>query len=279
MKTLIIICLVCLIGMLNFSCSGSLQSVDSFEKIEPIEDLPQPTADHNLVVQLNNVADTGTSYLIWAEIYVNGKRIQLSKETVGYQPDYSFHFRLKSGIYKIKAVYYAKFGKDEREYKITTTDGKFRIYPDQRTVLSITLDKKLDGQLKSDKNYFTESTEVLATSAIPIGVSPAAEQMKNVAESRTIKSVSSVSERSNATSLTNRNDISLQIKVKPASAKIYLDGRLAGNSPLRVTVDRNTNHIVQISCEGYQTKTKYLSAKDLADRNVYEMEETLTKRK
>jgi hypothetical protein len=109
------------------------------------------------MVKINNVADFGTSFRNRAELFINGKRIRLNKEVVGYRREYHFHFRLKTGVYKIKAKYYAVLGRYEEKYNITTQDGKFRIYPDQRTVVSIKLDKKLNGDLKSKKNYFMET--------------------------------------------------------------------------------------------------------------------------
>jgi hypothetical protein len=150
------VCFIALLLMNSFwGCGSGLHSFRAFEELEPIEDLPEPTPDRNLVVKINNVSDVGTSFRNRAELFINGKRILLNKEVVGYRRDYIFHFRLKTGVYKIEAKYYAVLDRYEQKYNITTQDGKFRIYPDQRTVVSITLEKKLNGDLKYKRNYFT----------------------------------------------------------------------------------------------------------------------------
>ena len=87
-KSLTGICLILLfVSPVFWNCSGSMKSFETFERLEPIEDLPQPTGDHNLIVRINNVADRGTSHKNWAELYINDKRIELSQKTVGYQTD------------------------------------------------------------------------------------------------------------------------------------------------------------------------------------------------
>ncbi len=154
--SILMVCFIALLLMSSFwGCGSGLHSFRAFEELEPIEDLPEPTPDRNLVVKINNVSDVGTSFRNRTELFINGKRILLNKEVVGYHRDYLFHFRLKTGVYKIEAKYYAVLDRYEKKYNITTQDGKFRIYPDQRTVVSITLEKKLNGDLKYKRNYFT----------------------------------------------------------------------------------------------------------------------------
>jgi len=177
MKNLAKITIVCLFALTMMSsfwaCSGSLHSYQAFDRLNPIEDLPEPTPDHNLLVQINNVADVGTSYMNKAELYINGKRIRHSEEVEGYQRDYHYHLQLKTGVYKIEAFYYAMLNKYEESNKITTMDGKVRIYPDQRTTLSITLDKKLNGQLKQKENFFSETNGPLSAKDSKTTISPA----------------------------------------------------------------------------------------------------------
>jgi PEGA domain len=262
--------------------SGSLQSIKSFDELEPVADLPQPTHDHNLVVQINNVADEGTSFKNRAELFINGKRIRLNEEDVGYQRDYCFHFRLKIGVYKIKAVYWAVSGGDKKEYKISTADEMVRIYPDQRTVLSITLDKKLNGQLKSKKNYFTETVEPLAADAsqanLASDVELARAMQNSESDNRPMGAVSEKLKGASRSSVAN-NKVVMQISVNPPGSSIYIDGKLAGKSPLNVSVDHLVNHFVQLSYEGYHTQVKFVEAKDFAGKEVLAVKATLQPKK
>ena len=157
----IIISFVCFAGFFSFSCSGSLESIDAFELLTPVEDLPEPTLEHNVVVNLNNVADTGTSYKNWAELYINGQKIDMNQEQKGYKQDYHYHLILRPGVYEVKAKYVARIGDDSRTYTLSTSDEKFRVYPEQRTVLEITLDKKLNGELRSESGILVEKRKPL----------------------------------------------------------------------------------------------------------------------
>ena len=87
---------LCFIGL--WGCgAGSLKPQEIFTKLQPIDDLPEPTADDNLVVQINNVADIGTSHLNRAELFINGKRIRLHNEAYGSQQDYRYNLHLEIG--------------------------------------------------------------------------------------------------------------------------------------------------------------------------------------
>ncbi len=156
-----VILIASLVGFFSFSCSGSLDSIEAFEQLIPVEDLPEPTLEHNVVVNLNNVADTGTSYKNWAQLYINGPEIEMNQEQKGYKQDYHYHLILRPGVYEIKAKNIARIGDDSRTYTLSTSDEKFRVYPSQRTVLEITLDKKLNGELRSESGILEEKREPL----------------------------------------------------------------------------------------------------------------------
>jgi hypothetical protein len=270
------VCSIALLLMSSFwGCDSGLHSLRAFEELEPIEALPEPTPDQNLMVKINNVADFGTSFRNRAELFINGKRIRLNKGVVGYRRDYHFHFRLKTGVYKVEAKYYAVLGRYEEKYDITTRDGKFRIYPDQRTVVSIRLDKKLNGDLKSKKNYFMETYVPLSANMPHSKVAPSVERPIRVPGTGSIGLMNNTDRKKSTGHYKFPNIIWLQINTDTVSAKIYIDGKFMGTSPLNVKVDRSTNHIVQLSREGYQTKVKYLNVKELKDKDRYQLRETL----
>lgn len=263
--------------------AGSLKPQETFTKLQPVDDLPEPTADDNLVVQINNVADIGTSHQNRAELFINGKRIRLNNEVYGSQQDYRYNLRLESGVYQIEAVYYAKAGKGEKEYKISTTDGKFRIYPDRRTVLIITLDKKLNGQLKQKKNYFTETQQPQPASSSSAAVLPGVQKSRSEANLASaepqvfpIALVNETPPRQVATPASPQNKIALQINTVPSNARILVDGKFVGQSPLTVAVDRASHHVVQLSHPGYQDKVKVIDRQDLQEQAKYILAERLT---
>lgn len=115
----------------------------------------------NLVVQLNKVADTPKQALKNVKLFVNDKEILLEADTRVSEGNLIYQLQLAGGVYKIKAVYYFRSFWRDKEYNITTRDGKVRVYPNQQTVLNITFDKKMNGDLKHKKNYFAEQVEAL----------------------------------------------------------------------------------------------------------------------
>jgi hypothetical protein len=53
-------------------------------------------------------------------------------------------------------------------------------------------------------------------------------------------------------------DAFLQINTIPENARVFVDDKLVGQSPVRIKLDATVDHAVQISCEGYQTVVKYV---------------------
>jgi len=269
-KSFLSVMLLVLVSAFSFwGCSAGMKSFDAYDELEPIDALPEPTREHNVVVKINNVADVGTSSKNWAELYINDERIQLRDEVKGYQKDYSFHLRLKSGVYKIKAVYFAKGGK--KEYEITTEDGRLRAYPDRRTVLSITLDKKLDGELKSEKNHFKETTESLTKTSTQSEVEQNIESESSSKASPVLPAKTITPKSLNEL----KNTITMNIRSVPNSAKIYIDGKFKGRSPLKVDVDPNENHEVKFSLLGFVPRTVFIDAKYFQDKGVFYLKRRL----
>jgi len=162
--------LVCVVAGLWGCASHGLKPNQFYDKLEPIEKVPQTSSTPNLVVQINNVADEGKSRKNTVELFINDKKVLPAHKIDRAQRNYVHELALASGVYKIKAIYHAN--NKEKKYKVSTTDGKVRIYPDRSTFLSIALDKKRDGTLKQKKNYFTESDQPFVISQAPTTSTP-----------------------------------------------------------------------------------------------------------
>jgi hypothetical protein len=140
--------------------SGVIKSHQSYDKLQPIGKVPQTSSTPNLVIQINNVADEGKSRKNTVELFINDKPVAPSNKGDGPRRDYVYELLLASGVYKIKAIYRAKSFWEDKEYTITTKDGKVRVYPGRNTFLSIALDKKPNGKLKQRKSFFIENDQV-----------------------------------------------------------------------------------------------------------------------
>lgn len=257
MRLFITLCLVGLVSLFALSCSGSMHSFEAYEELNPIEDLPEPTEEHNLVVRINNVADTGTSHENKAILFINGKKVDKPKDEIGYRRDYTYHFILKQGVYEVKAVYYAKGKRKYKKYKFSTPDGKFRIFPGQRTLLSIDLDKRLDGKLKSKNNFFEETTtDMDGITAIP-------DKAERNAPAR---------ERDKA-----QSNIKIKITSIPSGAHVYVDGHQFGKTPLTTSLIKTSGHSVQVSKRGYKSKILYIDEKEMRGKTSHSLKAKLKK--
>jgi hypothetical protein len=65
--------------------------------------------------------------------------------------------------------------------------------------------------------------------------------------------------------------IVLQINTTPSGADVIVDDNYVGQSPLKVTVLANQNHVVQISRSGHQEVVKLLDAKELRDQSLLQL--------
>lgn len=80
---------------------------------------------------------------------------------------------------------------------------------------------------------------------------------------------------SNLRSPDQRNKLALQINTVPIHCQVILDDKMVGESPLTVYVDRFSDHVIQISREGYVEKIRLLDHHFFGNENMYILLEKL----
>ncbi len=273
--------------------SRTVKPQQSYDKLKPIGVAPQTSSTPTLVVQINNVRDHGKSRKNSAALFINDQEITPSNATQDANPrDNIYELSLASGVYKIEAVYHAQSFWKAKDFKITTQDGKVRVYPNHSTTLAITLDKKPDGALQRQKNFFSEIPQALSAGATLTSSPPAADkpsapllittpqnapQAQPQARASIVEITSPVQQTAQPASPAaaeqaapvRSGQIALQINTSPTNAEVIVDNKYLGQSPLVTYVDRGQNHVIQISKNGYATTIKVLEHREFGNQNVY----------
>ena len=248
--------------ILSIGCAAKRIAIDeAYATLRPLKqlELPEQVID-NLVISIDNVADQGTSYKNTIEVFVNDININPNWDVANTESNYTYKLRVKPGYYKVKAVYHAYVGWGEEEFVVITQDELVKVTHDNRTLVSVSLVKKANGELLEKKSYFTIHSEPLtAFAAAPDAARPA--------------SLAPVAPGTPAVD----NTIILQVNVIPENAKIIVDDKTVGYAPLKVAIDRNSDHVLQLSAEGYQTAIKFLDHKTFANEKILHVMQELQK--
>lgn len=69
--------------------------------------------------------------------------------------------------------------------------------------------------------------------------------------------------------------IALQINTVPIHADVIVDDRYLGQSPLITHIDRHSNHVIQLSKQGYKEKVKLIDRYEFGDQKIYFLIEKL----
>lgn len=147
------------------SCAAHqrINSEDAYLRIKPAAPLPEAVAKKqpiNLVINILNVADTRTSYKNHLDLFINDKFLVLPNEEItNITSDYHYRISLQPGIYKIKALYYASTGWQEKAYKILPRDEQVMIFADKKAILKVTLRKDSWGAPVDKVTFFDISYE------------------------------------------------------------------------------------------------------------------------
>ncbi|MDZ7341209.1 MAG: hypothetical protein ONB27_07620 [candidate division KSB1 bacterium] len=162
----ILTALAALVLALLLSCSGTqrIKVDETFSQIKPAAPLPEAIARKqpvNLYVKIENVADTRSSYKNHLDFYVNNFLIEPEQEITNVTNDYIYNLSLQPGIYKIKALYYASTGWQEKAYKILPRDAQVMIFPDKKLVLKVSLKKDAWGLPLDKVTHFDVSYEAI----------------------------------------------------------------------------------------------------------------------
>lgn len=144
------------------SCAGNqrVKYNETFLKIKPAAPLPEAIAKKqpiNLLIKIENVADMRTSYKNRLNLFVNNFLVEPEQEITNITSDYIYRLSLQPGIYKVKALYYASTGWQEKAFKILPRDEQVMVFPDKKAVLKVTLRKDSWGAPVDKVTYFDVS--------------------------------------------------------------------------------------------------------------------------
>jgi len=149
------------------SCAGTqrIKYNETFLRIKPSAPLPEAIAKKqpvNLFIKIENVADMRTSYKNRLDLFVNKFLIEPEQEITNITSDYIYRLSLQPGIYKVKALYYASTGWEEKAFKILPRDEQVMVFPDKKAVLKVTLRKDSWGAPVDKITHFEVSYESLS---------------------------------------------------------------------------------------------------------------------
>ena len=249
-----------LFSVVLLACSAKRISIDqAYSSLRPLKqiELPEQVTD-NLHIIIDNVADEGTSYKNYVQVFVNDKSLTPNWDISNTETNYTYKLKVRPGYYKIKANYFAYIGWGEEKYEIKTLEEFVRVPHDKITVVHYDIVKKSNG-MPVDKNmYFKLKTE-------PLVVQPNSHTGNVVATQQSIQSD------------VRSDEIVLQINTVPDNARIIVDDKTIGLAPIKIKVDRNVDHIVQIVADGYKTAVKYLDHSNLQNKTIFHLVQELEK--
>lgn len=282
--------------------SRAVKPQESYDKLKPIAAGPPASSAPNLVVHINNAGNGGQDRKSAVALFLNDQKVLPSNAQEPHARDHVYELSLAAGVYKIEAVYYASSFWKDKKFRITTHDGKVRIYSDYCTRLTVTLDRKPDGTLKQKKNFFSEVPEplrraMLAAPAPPRSDEPAATPVGIAGRAAPVAPPFSSSGQSMPPASTidaaaagmptarpapaadgRGGQIALQINTSPSNADVIVDDKYLGQSPLVAYVDRGQSHVLQISKDGYAEIIKWIDPRQFAGQKVYTIIEKLQRR-
>lgn len=283
---------------LSFSaCSGSRLTTDrAARELKPKEQLPERerrNLPNNLIIKIENVANDHESYKNYVVLRINGREIAPVEKISNVTSSYSYPMRLQPGVYEIKAEYHAVGYWREQIFDIVT-DEAVKVMPDQRTVLVARLEKNHRGDLAEKpakfrityENLAPALSEARAEAVAPIKVMPFSSNIM-VPALRDAEQQRTPVAPPPAAALPKPDPVvpppttelpppqtalfTLQINTSPAGADVIVDDRYYGQAPVKVTIDRNQNHVIQISHQGYKEIVKVLNAADLQNETLMQL--------
>jgi hypothetical protein len=299
--------LLLVIGLMACGASGQLTTDRAYRELKPKEQLPERELrelPENLLVKIENVADAGKSYRNYVVLYVNGREVAPVEQMSNFLSKYTYPMHLQHGIYEVRAEYHVVGYWREQTFDIKT-DEPVKVVPGQRTVLTCRLDKDYKGRPVNKQVRFHMQYEDIAEPQ----ASTAPAKVAAPVESRVIKPAPIIEatplieevgdrEREEARREAIQVDrerlrralrwrqpdpepsapppvpgqtLTLQINTTPSGAEVTVDDRYLGQSPLKVTVTADQNHVVQISRAGYQEVVKLIDAKDLRGQTMLQL--------
>jgi len=304
-RTLGVISLLAIVPLFSCITGRQVGVKEAYNRLKPLKPWVEvEQAPVNLIVTIDNVADIRTSFKNRVELFINDVAIKPEKEFSNYEKTYTYHLRLQPGYYRIKAVYYASDGWTEEEYPILARD-LVKIAPGMRTLLKATIQKTWDGFPVHKRMYFDVSHEPLSEApkpqepsvvkyppviekkpqppqpvpqkppevrpAPPVSEPPPPSPIEKPPKVQPVPPASErppVPPRPPVDLPTPEEFIILQINTFPPGSDVIVDDRYVGQTPLKITVDRGSSHIVQISRKGYQGIMKFLDHREFSGQKI-----------
>jgi hypothetical protein len=291
------------VGFAACGAGGKLTTDRAYSELKPKEQLPERELRElpdNLLVKIDNVADAGKSYQNYVALYINGREVAPIEKLTNMTSTYSYPLRLQHGVYEVRAEYHAVGYWREQTFDIKT-DEAVKIIPGQRTILTCRLDKDHRGRPLQKNVQFRMQYETLAEASQPVSsvriavpspapavveppvtvvrpvplveeVTPRAPEPRTIViqPAPSVERVQPVAEPRDLPVLTDQT-LTLQINTTPSGADVIIDDRYVGQSPLKVAVTANQNHVVQISRPGHQEIMKVIDAKELRGQNMLQL--------
>lgn len=273
------------------ACGGQMTTDRAYGEIKPKQQLPERelrNLPENLLIKIDNVADAGKSYRNYVVLFINGREIAPSAKVNNLSSTYSYPMRLQHGLYEIKAEYHVVGFWREQVYEIKT-DEPVKIMPDTRTVLAAAVNKDDRGRPVGGQQRFRLSYEKMYAEApvervAPIETEP--QERPIVIQPAPIPQTRDgvlIAPRREAQPRVDRapqpvpvpevrqpiiapepDDLTvLQINTSPSGADVIVDDRFYGQSPIKIAVTKDQNHVIQIARKGYNEVVKVLDASDL----------------
>jgi hypothetical protein len=274
--------------------AGRLSTDRAYSELKPKEQLPereQRQLPENLLVKIENVADAGKSYSNYVVLYINGREVAPVEKLTNMSRKYTYPLRLQHGVYDVRAEYHAVGYWREQVFDIKP-DEPVKILPGQRTVLTCRLEKDFKGRPVQKDVSFRLQYEALAEAetAAPPAVhrltrqprlpAVAPEPMPLIEElPRKLRRPPAIEQpeqprpvpQPDPRPLPDGETLTLQINTTPSGADVIVDDRFVGQSPLKVTVTADQNHVVQISRAGHQEVIKVIDAKELRGQSMLQL--------
>jgi len=290
-------------GLAACGASGKLTADRAYSELKPKEQLPERELrelPENLLVKIANVADAGKSYRNYVVLYVNGREVAPIEKLTNMSSTYTYPLRLQHGVYEIKAEYHSVGYWREQTFDIKT-DEPVKIVPGQRTVLICRLDKDYKGrpiqknvQFRMKYEAMAEASESASVARVapriaapaPIIIERAAPRVTVTAPQPLIEEVTPetktiiiqpeppavrIQPAPEPPDEPRGNMLTLQINTTPSGADVIIDDRYVGQSPLKVAVTSNQNHVVQISRAGHVEVLKVIDAKELRGQSMVQL--------
>ncbi len=299
--------LLLVIGLMACGAGGKLTTDRAYSELKPKEQLPERELrelPENLLIKIENVADAGKSYRNYVVLYVNGREVAPVEQMSNFLSKYSYPMHLQHGVYEVRAEYHVVGYWREQTFDIVP-DEQVKVLPGKRTMLTCRLDKDYRGRPVAKQVRFRMLYEDVAEpqiSAAPAKISAPVES-RVVKPAPRIEATPLIEEVSDGEGKQVTREpivfdqerlrralrwqrpapelqeplpvpeqtLTLQINTTPSGADVTVDDRYLGQSPLKVTVTADQNHVVQISRAGYQDVLKLIDAKDLRGQTMLQL--------